>query len=264
MTTLLEKGRQGRKLPFPLIDIHGHIGRVDFAIPDLSLRTLVRTMDRMGVAKIAVSHMRCMSADAEFGNARVLEAMKAFPGRILGYVSLWPSDPETVANAATRWLDCGFIGFKFHDTNGFSYADDAYRPAYEAANRRRMPMLFHTWGQEAEFGSLREIARAYPETSILLGHAGCENIDAYVELARSAPNIYLELCLSRTPRGRIERFVQDVGADRVVWGTDALFKSATQGLGMVLGARISENDMRRVLSDNAGDILSRVRADPAT
>ena len=261
MANLLERARNGDCLAdVGIIDLHGHIGPYTFAIPDLANEGLIAVMNRLGVAQIAVSDMTAWSTDIEYGNERVLTAIRAFPDRILGYVGIWPSDHALVRNQVSYWLNQGFFGLKLHNSNGFSYMDEAYQPAYAVANERGLPMLFHTWGGEAEFTAIAQIAERYPQTSILLAHSGSANEAGYLALARKHPNVYLDLAFSASPRGLVKRLVEAVGAERITFGSDCYFFSLTQQIGKVLGADISDQDKIRILSTNARNIIAKRRA----
>ncbi len=258
MKSLLEYGRAGVSLDeFDVVDMHGHLGQYAFHIADLSADGMVRVMDRLGVAATLVSHMRCMSIETERGNREVLAAMQAHPGRILGYIICWPTAAAEVRDVVERWLAAGFTGIKLHNSVGYSYADPAYAPAYEIANAQRLPILFHTWGEDHVLAEIRQQAERYPEASFILAHAGCGNVEGYLAMARACPNVYLDLTLSRAPRGLLEHFVAEAGAERIVWGSDIYFLSQTQQLGKVLGAKISDDDKLRILSANAKEILAR-------
>lgn len=256
---LLERVRRGDNLrDLNIIDMHAHIGYYSFAIPDTGLDAMVACMDRSGVAKLVTSHMRCMSGDCHSGNVEVRKAIKAYPGRILGYLSFWPSDPRSVAAEINKHQDAGFTGLKLHNSNGFPYDHPAYEPAYEFAHARRMPVLFHTWGGEHEFREIRAISQKYPQLALLLAHAGAANEAGYIQIARDCANVYLELALSRSPRGLVARLAEAVGADKVIWGSDVYFFDQAPQLGKVAAARIAEEDKLKILSRNAQHILDRI------
>ncbi len=258
MKTLLQRSRAGECLAdLDIIDLHGHFGNYNYAIPDVSARGLVEVMDRLGVSSLALSDMTAWSPDIEpYGNDRVLNAMREFPERILGYAGIWPKDIETVRRQVALRLDQGFIGLKLHNANGFSYLDDAYRPAYEMADQRHMPMLFHAWGHENDFAALAAISRDYPNTAIIMAHSGTGDVDGTIELARKHDNIYLDLSFSASPRGMVKRLVEGAGADKVTFGSDCYFFSMTQQIGKVLGVDIPDTDKIKVLSANARRILA--------
>jgi len=259
MSSLLEKGRAGERLEgCDVIDMHGHLGRSDILIPGSSPEGLVRTMDRLGVKMIVCSHLGSNPILRRLGNDRVLAAMKEYPGRIKGYVRLWPHSQDWVRTETKRCFDNGFVGIKLHTGCGFPYDDPAYTPAIEAAAERRMPVLFHTWCGE-ELTQIRKLAEKHPGASFLVAHAGAEKEEPYIQMAKDYENIYLELCLSLAPRGLIERLVESVGVGKVVWGSDAVFLTMPQQIGRVLGAHLTEDEKKQILSENAQRILSRIR-----
>jgi hypothetical protein len=241
----------------PVIDMHGHLGRYNFGIPDLRVRGMVEEMDRMGVESIVVSHMQTMGNEAHRGNEEVLQAMRAYPGRIRGYVVVWPENSDTVRREVEARLEDGFAGVKLHSGNGFSYSDPAYEPVLEICNERRRPLLLHTWAEEETFEAVREIAERYPEIAILLAHAAVMREQDYVELARDYEQVYLDPTMSSTPRRLWERLVEAVGPEKLVWGSDAWFFSATPQLGKLAGAKISEEAKRTILGGTATKILDR-------
>jgi len=259
MTDMLTYGLEGKPLPVEsIVDMHGHLGRTHFAVPDMSPAGVVDAMDRIGIQSTVCSHMQCMSVDVVRGNREVLEAMRAFPGRILGYVSLWACDAGSVKAEVEKCLTWGFTGIKLHTKNGMRYSDPDYTPAYEIANDRRLPILFHAWGDEQTFNEIREISGKYPETALLLAHSGSHNEEEYIRMARDCENVWLDLAFSRSFRGLVDRLVAGVGAGKVVWGSDVYFFGQTQQIGKVLGARISDREKRMILADNAQAILARI------
>ncbi|OPZ83472.1 MAG: Amidohydrolase [bacterium ADurb.Bin429] len=260
MSMLWDRVRQGQPLSdVEVVDLHGHLGRCTVPAADLSVETHIRTMDRIGVDCAVVSHTHCMSWDATEGNDEVLAAMRAFPGRILGYVTLWPGDADAARREMELRVSQGFVGLKLHNSNGYRYTDPGYAAALDLANERRMPVLLHTWGDAPTFEDTRALAPRYPEAAFLLGHGGVLAEETYIALAREFTNVYLDPTMSRTPRGLWERLVEAVGAEKLTWGSDANFYSMTPHPGKVAGAKISEEAKRLILGGNARRLLERVK-----
>jgi predicted TIM-barrel fold metal-dependent hydrolase len=258
MSEFLQCGRNGRPLPFSdIIDMHGHLGRCNFAIPDTAAASMVAVMDRLGIRSTVCSHMQSWGADASRGNREVLDAMRAFPGRILGYVSVWPWPEAEVRAEAAHCLDAGFTGIKVHNSQGFAYTHASYVPMYEMADERRLPVLFHVWGEDRVFAEIAEIADRYPNTNILMAHSGAANVEGYIRMATEHANVHLDLAYSASPRGMVERLVAAAGVEKVVFGSDAFFFSQSQQIGKVLGAKLSDDEKRQILSGNALRILSQ-------
>ncbi|MGD0111972.1 MAG: amidohydrolase family protein [Armatimonadota bacterium] len=258
MSELLQCGRAGRPLPLSdIIDMHGHLGRCSFAIPDTTAAGMVAVMDRLGIRSTVCSHMQSWGAEAIRGNREVLDAMRGFPGRILGYASVWPWPEAEVRAEAAYCLGAGFTGIKVHNSQGFPYTHASYIPMYEMADERHLPMLFHVWGEDRVFGEIAEIARSYPNTNILMAHSGAANVEGYIRMAAEHPNVYLDLAYSASPRGMVERLVSAAGVEKVVFGSDAYFFSQSQQIGKVLGAKITDDAKQQILSGNALRILSQ-------
>lgn len=257
--TLLDAGRSGDRLSgIDVIDMHGHLGRCGFAIPEMSAARMVAVMDRIGVSAVLCSHMQSMGRDTARGNDEVLEAMRAYPNRILGYASAWPSSESEVAQEIERCLGAGFTGIKIHNSNGFPYTYPAYDRAYAIANERGLPVLFHCWGNDREFGEIAEIAQRFPRISALLAHGGCQNIEGYLRMARDHANVYLDLSFSAAPHGLVARLAAGAGVAKLVWGSDTHFLSQAQQIGKVLGANLPDEAKVRILSTNARAILDRI------
>jgi hypothetical protein len=258
MSELLQYGRDGRPLPFAdIIDMHGHLGRTGFAIPDTDPASMIAVMDRLGIRSTICSHMQSWGAEAVRGNREVLDAMRAYPGRVLGYASVWPWSEAEVRAEVAHCLDAGFTGIKVHNSQGFPYTLAGYLPMYEMANERHLPMLLHVWGEERVFAEITEIADRYPTINILMAHSGAANFDGYVRMATEHPNVYLDLAYSASPRGMVERLVAAAGVEKVVFGSDSYFFSQSQQIGKVLGANITDDQKRQILSGNALRVLAQ-------
>jgi len=259
MRTLLESLRTGQPPPFPVTDMHGHLGRYAFAIPDMTVEGLLRVMDRAGVQRIVCSHMQCMSADNHWGNAQVHACMRLAPGRILGYVSVFPASTEVVRAEVRHWLSAGFSGLKLHDSNGFRYDDPAYLPAFELAQEHGLPVLLHTWGVPAQFEAAMAVARCFPHLTVILAHGGSADAEGYVHAVQGARNLVVDTCYSRCPVGLVERLVAAAGPERVVFGSDCTFYSLTQQLGKIMAADLPDAAKRQILNGNAERILGAAR-----
>ena len=54
----------------------------------------------------------------------------------------------------------------------------------------------------------------------------------------------------------IELFVKEIGADRIVWGSDAPCFSMSHQIGKMLFARIADTDKRKIIYDNAAALFA--------
>jgi hypothetical protein len=259
MNALLHKAREGKPLGIDIIDIHGHIGRYAFAIPTLNVKSIIDSMNKLGIQKTICSHMNCMGQNAEMGNEEVYKAIQAYPGRIDGYISIYPFSRKHVETVMKKWLKAGFVGIKLHNATGLPYNHPHLEPAYKIANQHYLPILFHTWGDENEFEEIEEISQSYQNLSILMAHSGACKKEKYAEFALKHQNVYLDVTFSGAPVGLLEYFTEMIGAHRIVWGSDVYFLNQAQQLGKVVGCNLSQQEKSLILYNNARHLLDRIQ-----
>jgi predicted TIM-barrel fold metal-dependent hydrolase len=243
----------GLPMGVEVVDCHAHVGPSRGLDRDTSVEAMLGLMDAIPIARSAISgFMFGTGVRLETMNDWVAEFVRQEPDRFLGLCYLNPRYPEYLEPEMARCFDeLGFAGFKLHiDWNGIPYDSDRYTPVYRFATARRLPVLAHTWGDDA-VRRLAVAARAYPTVPFLAGHSGAGDVDITIEEARRTPNLFLELAYSAGTPWAVERFVREVGADRIVWGSDAILFAQSHQIAKVAFADISEWDKAAILGGNA-------------
>jgi len=254
---LVDYARAGAPLDFPVFDMHAHINPlIGTDVP--SLAQSVAQMDRLGIDVAAVSATRALAGDIVGGNNDVADAVRRYPGRVIGYCHVSANYPEHLLAEVERCFATGaFHGIKLYQV-GVNYDDPAYEPIWAFATERRLPILAHTWG--GDLTGFDRMAAKYPAVAAFAAHAGSGfAYQPYIEAAKRVPNLYLDLTYSREHTHMIEHFVAEVGADRIVWGSDAPLFSMSQQLCKVLFARIADADKRKILFANAASKFTTFR-----
>ncbi len=235
-------------------DMHSHYGHwIEFPIWCDRPEDLTAEMNRIGIARAMISHQACMTPEAAWGNNRVLEAMRRQPGRLLGYAACYPVNAELGIKEIRRGVRRGMRGIKLHSSASIAYTDPGYIPVWEFADRRRLPVLLHTWG---DLPAMEPLFQRYRRAPILLGHSGSVNPALYVAFARKYANLFLEITYSMAPYGLVEYFVREIGAERVLFGADAPWMAFSQQIGRVLFAAITDRQKRMILIHNPRRILN--------
>jgi predicted TIM-barrel fold metal-dependent hydrolase len=251
----------GKSESCPIYDLHGHMGvwhSIYFPRPDAA--DMVRTMDECGVRLLVFSHHMALFAP-EIANRASIDAVRRFPDRLRAYCAVNPNYPEQLAadlDTFEAHRDV-YVGFKFlSDYHRIPLTDSRYQPAWEYANARELLVLAHTWGNSPYNGQaiVRQVAERYPRVKFLLGHSCHGEWDAAVQLARDFPNIYLELTALFDDRGPIEKFVAEVGSERLLFGTDLPWFDPHQAVGALLSAEISDEDRHNTCHRNAEKLLA--------
>lgn len=248
---------------YKIIDMHTHMGLQNCLYYDHhDADGIVRHMDEVGVAFIVCAPVEDLM-DGTTRRSLIHDAMRRFPERIKGYYAVNPLlgySPEGIAEEFASHP--GYVGLKFlpdyHRTN---LTDDVYRPALEYADRNHMLVLSHTWGVSMNGESCNSadkivaILDRYQNITLLMGHSCQGQVDLAIEIAASYKNAYLDICDTSRLNGVVEKMVRKVGARKVVFGTDVPMQGFSFQLGCVLGARISDEDKKLILRDNALRIL---------
>lgn len=262
MSLLQQKVSQGQPLTDELvIDAHCHMGRwFNFNLYKGDAQGMVERMDRLGIRACVAAHHSSIGPDFKYGNDEVLRAMEEFPGRIYGYATVNPNYPEAeIVGELERCISSGMVGVKIHpDTHQCMVDNDKYRPVWEYANERGLPLLSHTGiNGKNPVEAFENLAEDYPNVKIILGHSGfgSEGADQSIQAAEEFPNIYLEITGSIIVYGTLERMVRRLGADRVLFGTDLPFIDPRPQLGRVAFAKISDEEKRQILGRNAQKVF---------
>ena len=196
----------------------------------------------------------------EMCNEAMLEAMRKFPGRLLGYVYVWPGNTKAVKTEVQKRLKQGFAGIKMLVLMGFDYTHPGYQPAFEIADERHLPVLLHTYGgQRGLADQVPGLASRYSGANFVLAHAGAQKVEEHIQIANEHENTYLELCTSNATYRAVETLVANVPVERIVWGADDLPLNMSHQLGKVLGAEIPEETKVKILSTNAQKLLARAK-----
>lgn len=244
----------------PVYDMHGHMG--PFPGLHINRETAAQAdavLKRNGIRLLVFCHHAALTAP-DIGNAANIKAVRAFPQRLRAYCGINPNYPDQVAkDVATfdRYADV-YVGFKFlADYHGIPVTDPRGAPAWALANARSLPVLLHTWENSIYDGPavVRKVAGRYHQAKILLGHSCHGAWTEVIQLAKDFPNIYLELCAVMDERGILERFVGELGSERIVFGTDYPWFNHHYYIGAVLGAGLSDDDYRNIFYRNAQKIL---------
>lgn len=247
----------------PVVSCHTHVGEGwNHPMHGSDAEHLLATMDRVGVSLSCVSAMRAIAADMVGGNAEVAELVRRHPGRFLGTVVANPYFPDESRQQLEQHFASGLFGMiKIHpEFHAYPMDGPGYRPVFAFADEHRIPVLTHSWGvgRGLDHPSLaRGIAVDFPDMPFVLGHAGGvpEGVHASVAVARDAPSVYLDTATSMVYRGAIEHMVEEVGASRVLFGTDAPYLADAPQVARVAGARIDEADKRAILGANLLGLL---------
>lgn len=244
-----------------IIDFHGHVGPWrGYYCPDVSAAATLRIMDRIGI-NIAVQFSNAgMGSDHVLGNKLVKEFTDPHLDRMLPFVFSNPRYPDEALEEVKHYCgELGWKGIKIHPSgNGYPVNGPLYAPIWSHAEEHGIPVISHSWGGSVcGSGQFGEVAARYPDATIVLAHACMPDFEGAVQVAKKHDNIFLELTAAACMNGLLEWMVEQLGAERLVYGSDlGGWFSPLHGIGPVLYADIPESDKRKILGGNAARILA--------
>jgi predicted TIM-barrel fold metal-dependent hydrolase len=255
-------------MPIPAIDVHAHYGRNlreglpyyvnDFMTADAA--EVARRAARADVEWTIVSPLQALfprfHGDAVAGNDSAARDVAVTPG-LLRYVVLDPRRPETFDQADEMLRHPRCVGIKIHpEEHGYPVAEFG-RPMFEFAAQRRAVVLSHSSEQNSLAADLVHLADEHPEMKLLLAHIGCgwdgdPTHQVRAIQASRAGNVSADTSSARsiTPN-LIEWAVSEIGAERVLFGTDTpLYHTSMQRI-RIDHADLTDSHKRMILRDNA-------------
>jgi hypothetical protein len=243
-----------------ILDGHAHIGEyANFYMNEPGAGSMAAVMDRIGMQAAIISANASISSNNDYGNQMVLQAVRAYPGRFLGYVVANPWETEEMEATLNHYLDQpGMVAIKLHPElhDDYPMRGPRYAPMWAVAAERRVPVLFHTYFGGDTLEDIADLAGKYSSVPLLVGHSlQDKSLDAMVELANSFPNVYVDLSVPEI-FGITEFFytaLDDIG--KLIFGTDFPWGNCHFRVGAVIYSRIPEHAKRKVLGENMACLL---------
>jgi predicted TIM-barrel fold metal-dependent hydrolase len=207
---------------------------------------LVKIFDDAGIT----AAMTLLSGADAADNGTVWEATKKYPARIFGMCLVnarrGQAAVEEFRMTVKEW---GFKGLK-HGAD----SDDLVR----AAADMEVPVTIHTGGEswnpqtKTFYANISAMAKTYPNLPIIMEHMGYRHaVDLAIEVARRHPNVYLGTTIPAASEPYLVRkAVQEAGAEKVVFGSNAPFALADLGVEGVRRLKLAKADEELVFSGN--------------
>jgi len=255
--------------PSRIWDVHSHLHSVPGDTPEVRMARLIQFADRLGIERLILS--QGYSADRHptqqqlrEENSRVLRALREFPDRAYGSVYLSPAYLDFSLQEFDRCVRDGpmvCIGELEADKRCNVPEMD---PIAERAAELKLPILQHTWlkagGNDAGESSpydLVELAKRHPEVQFICAHTGGD-WERGIRIIRSTTNVAAEMAGFDPTSGAVELAVRELGAERVVYGSDVGGRSFASQLAKTLGANIPESTKQLILGGNLRRMLAPI------
>lgn len=249
-------------------DLHCHFPTGGGLTSEQRIGRLLRAADRMNVERLCLYMGYPWSQDpppADFRrqNDQVLGVLPKWPDRLLGFVYLSGKYRQESLAELDRCVANGpMVGVKLW------VAKHCNAPELDAIIRRAHELnavIFqHTWFKvmdnypgESTPNDLVELSQRHPQINLICGHTGGD-WEKGIRAIAPHKQIYSDLAGSEPVAGYTEMAVRELGADRVIYGSDVSGRSFASQLAKVYGADISDEAKKKIFAGNLIKLLTPI------
>ncbi|MDT7723756.1 MAG: uncharacterized protein QOI21_332 [Actinomycetota bacterium] len=242
-----------------IVDFHTHVDEVPALGWHLPVDAVLAQLDEAGIDRAVVMAI----IDAPVMRPDALEELAGVcassGGRLYGFARVHPWYDEAPALLEHALDELGFRGVKLHGVSTLAHpGEEPVLRLLRIAAERSAPVMFHSGDDPFTTPlELADAARAVPEATIVLAHiGGYAHTEDAIAVAEALPNVYLDTSAMPFPRA-IGDAVRRIGADRVLFASDAPGCPAPLELAKVRLAGLTDEQLKLVLGGNALRLLER-------
>jgi predicted TIM-barrel fold metal-dependent hydrolase len=246
-------------------DLHCHLSGLPGDSPEARLGKLFEYADRLGINRLCVFMGMELTNDPapermREENDQVLRAIGKFPRRAFGFVYLNPRHTQASLDELNRCVRDGpMVGVKLWVAQRCNAPE--LDPLIQRATELEAVIYQHTWLKitgnlpgESTPMDLAELAARHPRAKLICGHSGGD-WERGLRAIRPFRQVHADLAGGDPTAGLTEMAVRELGAERVIYGSDAPGRSFASQLGKVLGADLPERARDLILAGNLKALL---------
>jgi len=213
---------------------------------------------RRGVISSSWSNKAQSPDDYRNGNREVAKYVDRYKGRFRGSCVITPfriDDALREIEECHRQFGFVWLGEFCNYMTGYKYETPEWTEVMKLAAKLNLIVQIHTNTRE-----MRYLAENFPENTIVFPHLGSarEDIFARIEIVAKHKNTCIELSGSGIERvGILERAVKEIGADRVLYGSDFTINEPSAVIARVRNAFLTPEDRKKILFRNVERLLAK-------
>jgi predicted TIM-barrel fold metal-dependent hydrolase len=257
------------------VDVHGHYGRSTDQVCALTNRMMTGTPADV-VRRARLGNIRCTfvsplaglmvrkPSDTARANEDACRKVPRQPG-LLQWFILNPLCKETFEQGARMLRNPWCVGIKIHPEQ-HRYPIRKYgRKIFEFAEKHGAIVQSHTGQERSMPEDFLRLANDFPSVTVLISHMGFAYDNKIWHQVRAVQksrhgNIFTDTSTMRTIfPGLIEWAVQEIGAERILFGTDSCLYDSPMYRARIDCADIPTAAKRKILRDNAVKLFPALR-----
>jgi hypothetical protein len=250
-------------------DLHCHLTGVPGRTADERMARLIEYADRLGIERLCIYLGPSLVQNPtpqrlRDDNDYILQALSHWHDRAFGFVYVSGEHVEASLEEIERCVAKGpMVGVKLWVAKRASFRE--VDPIIVRAHELKAVIFQHTWFKtndtqypgESTPQDLIALARRHPDVPLICGHTG-GTWEPSIRAVRAYPNISVDLAGSDPTAGITEMAIRELGARRVIYGSDAGGRSFASQLAKVEGADVSEADKQLILGGNLRRMMTPI------
>jgi hypothetical protein len=225
----------------------------------------VAYLDKCGVRRGVISSSWSNKAkgpdDYRNGNREVAKYVDRYKGRFRGSCVITPFRvDEALREIEHCHSQLGFVwlGEFCNYMTGYKYDTPEWTEVMKLATKLNLVVQIHANTREMEY-----LAENFPDATIVFPHLGGsrDDIFARIEIVAKHKNAHIDLSGSGIERvGILEKAVKEIGADRVLYGSDFTINEPSAVIARVKNAFLTADEREQILFRNVERLLARAGA----
>lgn len=242
-------------------DLHCHLSGVPGRTPLERAEQLLTYADRVGIERLCLYMGMAWSQNPtpeklRLENDQVLQVLQRFPDRFFGFVYVSGEHVEASLAEIDRCVRDGpMVGIKLWVAKKCNAPE--LDPIIERAAALKAVIFQHTWFKsdgstypgESSPNDLVELAKRHPNVPMVCGHTG-GIWELGIRAIRPYNQISIDLAGSDPTNGFVEMAIRELGAERILYGSDGGGRSFASQLAKVYGANLPDEPRRLILAGN--------------
>ncbi|MGC8516754.1 MAG: amidohydrolase family protein [Candidatus Acidifodinimicrobium sp.] len=234
-----------------IIDFHTHSGA---GFDGSTLNEIKKKMESNGIRKAVIfpstqeSYQKLMEKNLEN-----IEKAGDF------FVPFLRLDPKNIKISELNDLQSKFYGFKLHPRGeNFDPLDKNLEGIFRIIEKSGKPVIIHSRkenNKNTDPDRIVEIAKIYPRINFVFAHFANDS-DTFFSKLKALENAYVDTSIVSSTF-IIKRRVDEVGSDRILFGSDYPFSDQEIELLKIKKADISETERENILYKNADRLIFR-------
>jgi hypothetical protein len=250
-------------------DLHCHLSGVSGRTPEERMAQLIAFADRHAIERLCVYMGMSWSQNPtpqrlREENDHVLQAIAHWHDRAFGFAYVSGEHVEASLREIDRCIRDGpMVGIKLWVAKR---CNDAALDAIDRRAAELKAVIFqHTWFKtdgtqhagESTPADLVELAHRHPDVLMICGHTG-GTWELGIRAVRAVPSLSIDLAGSDPTNGFTEMAVRELGAGRIIYGSDCGGRSFASQLAKVHGANIPDAARRLILRENLRRMMTPI------